>query len=354
MLKGRRNGVAVVALAACAIALGAAPCAAEWRRIDSPNFVVVGDVGAGRLRDIAVEFEGFRETLGRVLAGGVTSTAVPTVVVVFPTDRAFTPVKPLYRGKAVELGGMFISGRDLNYIAIVADGQPERMRTVFHEYAHLIVSNVLRNPPAWLNEGLAEYYSAYRVERGGRVAILGAPLGSHLAELSMRTLMPIDELLKVDETSPFYNEGDRRSVFYAQSWALMHLLLMGQPNRTAEMAVYLKGVDAGVATAKAWRDAFGSADLDKELRNYVRRSSFTMTQFTFPDKLASFDAAVATVPPAEAQGFLAELLIAQRRHEEAAGLLAKPSKLDPANARVKVLAALRSSPGGSECAEATH
>jgi hypothetical protein len=66
----------------------AAPCAAEWRRLDSPNFIVIGDVGASTLKDIAVKFEGFRETLGGVLSSQVTATAVPTVVVVFLSDRA--------------------------------------------------------------------------------------------------------------------------------------------------------------------------------------------------------------------------------------------------------------------------
>ncbi len=44
---------------AMAISLAtAAPVQAQWRRIDSPNFVVMGDVAAVDLRDLAVKFEG--------------------------------------------------------------------------------------------------------------------------------------------------------------------------------------------------------------------------------------------------------------------------------------------------------
>jgi hypothetical protein len=51
-----------------ALTLGAtSPCAADWRRIDSPNFVVVGDVAAPALRNVAMEFEGFREALTGVM-----------------------------------------------------------------------------------------------------------------------------------------------------------------------------------------------------------------------------------------------------------------------------------------------
>jgi hypothetical protein len=35
--------------------LVARPCAAEWRRVDSPNFVVVGDASAATLRDISLK-----------------------------------------------------------------------------------------------------------------------------------------------------------------------------------------------------------------------------------------------------------------------------------------------------------
>ncbi len=92
MLPVRRRAIcAAASLVLCALA--ASPCAAEWRRVDSPNFVVVGDVSAGTLRDISLKFEGFRETLSRVLTDRVTGTAVPTVVLVLSSDRAFAPCR---------------------------------------------------------------------------------------------------------------------------------------------------------------------------------------------------------------------------------------------------------------------
>jgi hypothetical protein len=50
----------LAALVACVMWVSAAvPCGAEWRRIDTPNFTVIGDVSARTLRDVAVKFEGF-------------------------------------------------------------------------------------------------------------------------------------------------------------------------------------------------------------------------------------------------------------------------------------------------------
>jgi hypothetical protein len=221
------------------------PAGAEWRRVDSPNFVVVGEVGTRELRDMAVKFEGFRETLSRVLIEGATATPVPTVVIVFSSDRAFTPVKPRYNGKPIEAAGYFMPRQDANYIAIVADGRQDRLNIVFHEYAHLITSNTARNVPTWLSEGLAEYYSTFEVTKGGQQALLGRPVGEHLDLLREARLLSLDELLNVDSRSSLYNEGNRRSIFYAQSWALTHLILLGQPTRTKALLAYLTSVAEG-------------------------------------------------------------------------------------------------------------
>ena len=111
--------------------LAALPCAADWHRVDSPNFVVIGDLSGGDLRTVAKKFEGFRETLSRVLSDNVTATAVPTIVIVFPSDRSFTPFKPRYEGKVVSLSGIFVGRQDINYIGVVSGGD-ESLRIVFH------------------------------------------------------------------------------------------------------------------------------------------------------------------------------------------------------------------------------
>ncbi len=59
------RAVRALAIAAAVLVAGAAaPPQSQWRRLDSPNFIVIGEVAAGDLRDVAVKFEGFRETSG--------------------------------------------------------------------------------------------------------------------------------------------------------------------------------------------------------------------------------------------------------------------------------------------------
>src|SRR6476661_3296549 len=107
------------AIAVGAVLLAAAPVhAAQWVRVETPNFVVFGEVGEKRTRDVASEFERFREALARVLSGAATRAPVPTTVVVFDNGKSFEPYRPLYNGKAVELAGMFSSDRDVNRVVL--------------------------------------------------------------------------------------------------------------------------------------------------------------------------------------------------------------------------------------------
>ena len=317
----------------------AVPCAAEWRRLDSPNFIVIGDVGGNTLRDIAVKFEGFRETLGRVLSSQVTATAVPTVVVVFPSDRAFKPFMPKFEGRTVEVGGLFVPGQDVNYIGVNSSGGDEALSIVFHEYAHLMMSNVARNLPAWLGEGLAEYYSTYQVV-DGKKAKLGMAVRSHIAELRDTTMLPLEQLLNVTHASPLYNEGSRRSVFYAQSWALTHMLLLGQPSRAQQFGTYLSTLGSGVPSMEAWKQVFDSKTIAEALQQYVRLGAFYYREYVFSEKLASLDAKPQPLASADAEAFLSDFLLGQERNAEAQERLGKALSAGPGSAWSTTIAAL--------------
>lgn len=318
------------------VSMIAAPAYGEWRRVDSPNFVVIGDVSARDLRDITIKFEGFRETLGRLLGPRAIAAAVPTVVVVFPTDYAIGPFRPKYQGKPVDVAGLFLPGRDVNHLAIVNDGNAERMRIVFHEYAHLVTSNSGQTLPLWLSEGLAEYYSTFELWTDRRNAIMGGLIDEHIERLHDTVLIPIAELLKLDHSSPLYNEGSRRSVLYAQSWALTHFIILGEPSRVPQLTDYLERVWSGVPTDEAWQKAFGAWNMDRELDQYIRRRSYRAVRYTFSEALGKFDVPANPIPAADVQPYLAELLMILDDHDAAAARLAQAAKQDPANARARV------------------
>ena len=108
----------------------------------------------------------------------------------------------------------------------------------------MLVQNAVRSVPTWLNEGLAEYYSGYRLDTGGKGAIVGRPLAHHVLLLRER-YMPLSELIAVDESSPLYNEGSKRSIFYAESWALTHYVMTEMPKGAAAINRYIAATAEG-------------------------------------------------------------------------------------------------------------
>jgi tetratricopeptide (TPR) repeat protein/soluble cytochrome b562 len=84
----------------------------------------------------------------------------------------------------------------------------------------------------------------------------------------------------VTEKSPEYNEIDRRGGFYAESWALVHYLISGNPERRRQASEYLRLVQAGTPPDQIFAKAFGTdpAALEHELRVYIQKKLFDYTR----------------------------------------------------------------------------
>jgi hypothetical protein len=324
----------------CAAAI-AAPSDAQWRRLDTPNFIVIGDVPARDLRAAGARFEGFREALGSILNDRLTTSLVPTVVVVFSSDGAFTPFKPRFQGRRVDVDGVFLQGRHVNYIAIVNGRDDEPQRVIMHEFAHLLVANTGLEVPLWLHEGLAEYYSTLVLSETGEAALVGRFIQDHLNRLNRTKLLTLAEMLGVGPGSPLYNEDSRRSVFYAQSWALAHMLMNGEPRRGKELGQYLEHLSSGRPAAEAWTAAFGTADIMAELERYIRRLQFTAFAFKLSGKVASLeDTPAVDLPRTDSDAWLGHLLVQLDAFDDAAARFASVEKRDPSNVRARIGLAL--------------
>lgn len=331
--------VALLAALFCVLPLQAR--AAAWVRVETPNFVVLGEASEKRVREVAEQFERFRQALGRVLPGAATTAAVPTIVIVFDTQRSFEPYRPRFNGKSIEVGGYFVATNNQNLVALAFEDRDRALRTVFHEYAHLVVANLVRDLPVWVSEGLAEYYSTFSVQDEGRTAVMGTPIVEHLFRLNQERLIPHQELLAVDQSSSLYNEGERRSVFYAQSWALVHMLTMGKPDQSRALAEYVTLTATGTPSAQAWAKVFGALDINGEIQRYVNRPRLNAVRYRFDEEIPRVRGAVSTATASDVDAALADLLHHIELTDEATARLEKTMTMQPASARARALLALR-------------
>jgi tetratricopeptide (TPR) repeat protein len=215
---------------------------------------------------------------------------------------------------------------------------------IFHEYVHQLTNNTLGDEPAWFSEGLAEYYSTFDVDKD-RIVKLGLIVPDHLRFLREQKLLPLRTLFAVDHNSPYYNERDKQSMFYAQSWALVHYLILGdKEQRLPQLGKFLDLIRSGLSYEKAFPQAFGTefATVEKELKDYVRQTSYPAKRVTFERKLElDSEMTTATLSEAEVQAYLGDLLVHLNAQPDAEKRLQQALALDPdssiANASMGIL-----------------
>src|SRR5262249_15214216 len=136
---------------------------ARWTTLSTGTLTIVGDQSPATLRDVALQIEQFSTVVGGLIRNADRPLSVPAVVFVVGSRKSLEPLLPLYKGKPANLAGYFAHGQDSNYIVLSLEGFDESAAITYHEYTHLLVKNAVTALPVWLNEGLAEYYSSYRL-----------------------------------------------------------------------------------------------------------------------------------------------------------------------------------------------
>jgi len=131
------------------------------------------------MRKVATKLEQFRVALSIIFPKTKLTTATRTTVILFKSDDGFRPFKPRYKGKIEdEVGGYFLSGPQMNYMVLAA-GETRGVspyEIIFHEYEHSVTHNNFLRIPAWLDEGLAEFYSSFETSDQDKKATLGSPI----------------------------------------------------------------------------------------------------------------------------------------------------------------------------------
>ena len=298
-----------------------------WVSVRTKNFFMLGNASEKDIRKVGLKLEQFREVFTRLFPGIKFKTPVPTTVVVFKSDSSFAPFKP-----GANLAGFFQPGQEVNYIALTTEvrGQQDPFTVIFHEYTHLLVDNTFRSAPVWFNEGLAEYYSTFSITDDQKIR-LGTPIGNHVFLLRESKMLPLRTLFEVDHKSPHYNESKKQSIFYAQSWALMHYLIIGKAGKVEQLGKFMNLLAAKVPMEQAFQQAFETSfeAMEKDLRDYVKKDRYNVIDGHFERKLELDTNTEATeLTEAEAQAYLGDLLLHSYR-KEAYTYLDRALKLDP-------------------------
>ena len=322
--------VKILMLAALLAAAGEAPAAdAEWRRVQSKNFELVGDASENELRSVAVRLEQFRLVFTQLFPQLKFSSPIPTRVVVFRDKLSFDRFKPVEWA-----AGYFQPGEDVNYIVLpFGEKETENYPTIFHEYTHFLIDNSLgrSKAPPWLNEGIAEYYETFAIENE-RTVTLGGVHAAHLQLLQRTPPIPFETFFATDYYTLHKQSKQNAQLFYAQAWALIHYLLNGENGaRRARFDKFVELLISGSQPNEAFRKAFETdpAALEAEFKKYVAQKEHAATVLPLREKPV-FDGELQTfaVTEPQAKAFQGDLLYHTRRYDEAEQLLREALALD--------------------------
>lgn len=204
--------------------------AADWITLRGAGVELVSDASEKTVRATLQRLAEIRA----VLPSAAEPDALPLRIFLFAKESQFRAYAPNQTAD-----GFYQSGFDRDYIAMRAG--VDLPRVAAHEYVHFAMHQRGVARPAWLEEGLAEFYSNY----DGRQ--LGRPIPEHLRLLEGQWLSA-EEMNQPRELRPLY---------YAQSWALVHMLRREAafPERVTarmldELRIYLKSL-RGVAAKAA-------------------------------------------------------------------------------------------------------
>jgi tetratricopeptide (TPR) repeat protein len=315
----------------CLTVFSTAQAKDNWTSVRSKNFTLIGNAGEKDIRLVANRLEQFRTVFALLFPALKLNSPVPTTVIVFKSDSSYKPFKV-----NPNVTGYFQPGEDVNYITLTSEksSEDQPFRTIFHEYVHLLVENTMgATVPLWFNEGLAEYYSTFDITDENRKVILGDLVRNHVLYLREQKLLPLRTLFAVDYKSPYYNEGNKMNIFYAESWMLMHYMLQGESQkRRPQLARFVDLVRSKLTVDEAFQQAFQiSLDaFEKDFKSYVQGAKYMATAVSFEKKL-DFDSEMQSAPvtEGEAQAYLGDLLLHTRRYNDAESHLQQALTLSP-------------------------
>jgi hypothetical protein len=296
--------------------LAALPLAAQvndtWIRVTSSHFEMYATCDQKKAREAILHFERVRDFF--MEASPVKPPAeFPTRIIIFKNSDLFYIYAPNRT-----IAAFFAAGPLRDSIAM---GEPsaESYPVTIHEYVHLVIRHSGLSLPLWLNEGWAEVYSTLRPVKDG-VAV-GDLIDRHVKDLGQGQWLSLSDLQAIGHDSPGYNEASRQGMFYAESWALTHMLYLS-PDYKKNFGAFIGALNKGRSLDDALQLAFSKteAQVFADLRDYLNRKKLFGTVFMTPFEKSGENPVVTPVTSYDTWLMLADLHTASHHLTEASRL----------------------------------
>jgi tetratricopeptide (TPR) repeat protein len=260
----------------------------KWIEVHTSHFSVLSDAGEKRGREVALRMEQMRTVFGQVLLKNKLKMPVPITVIALKSDKQYGLVAPAKQNMAA---GFYVPGWDRIYIVLNLF-ETDPWQAVAHPLAHYFLN--YNYPPAagWFDEGLAEYFGSIHI--GKQVEIGGDPelqpdwhedvfdemrrdpnTPQSLTQLlSSPVWLSMVDLFTMKHDGSGTREGTHNTMYYAQSWMIVHYLV--NKNKMPEAGTYFDLVqNQKVPVDKAMVQAFDMSpeQMEDAVKTYFKSLS---------------------------------------------------------------------------------
>ena len=350
--------IPVITLIACFLMAPIKAGAADeprWIEVHTAHFSVITDAGEKRGKEVTLRLEQMRAVAGRLLLRSKLIMPVPLTVIALKNDKDYARIAPVIKGQPTNAPGFLLNGEDRAWIVLNLFAE-EPWRAIAHPLAHMILNYNYPPTQGWFDEGFAEYFSSIRVSDKqveiGADPELAPSWKEDLLENQSENRNPpksLTELLNAPiwismpdlftvKHDPNATEGSHHTLFYAQSWIVMHYLL--NKEKLSQAGTYFDLVqNQRVAPEQAIQQAFGmtAAQLEDAVKGYFHSQAalfraldearasantrpLTPQPISFPALLGPDDVAmnVTPIPDPDAQANVADVMARLPEHREQA------------------------------------
>jgi tetratricopeptide (TPR) repeat protein len=230
----------------------------SWIRVSSAHFSVLTNGGEKNGRDVIARFEQMRSVFAQLLSKTKVNMPVPLDIIAVRSDEEYARLAPLQRGHPISAPGFFLAGEDRDYIVLDLSADSS-WRAISHPFAHLLLNFNYPPTQGWFDEGFAEYFSSMRMDN--RQVLLGGdpessfpwrddlvenPVHDQNSGKSFTELLSVPVWLSISDLFTTrheitYQEGTHHTLFYAESWMVMHYLI--SQNKLSETGTYFGSVE---------------------------------------------------------------------------------------------------------------
>lgn len=280
----------------------------HWLRVSSDHFVVLTDAGQKAGHDTAARFEQMRAMFGQLLMRNKIRMGEPLEIVAIGSDKEYQQLAPTANGPVPP--GIWIPGEDRIFI-MLNFARPDSWRAIEHSFAHYWLDYNYPPTPAWFDEGFAEYFASLNltsknaefgsdpelnpVYESGVAADEIGDVKSFTEILQNPVWLAWPDLFTMKNRVVNGREGTHHTLFYAQSWILVHYLI--NKDKLSDAGKYFGLVELQkVPVEQAIQQAFGMTpeQLDHEVKDYFHSLTPLFTSLDASKRSGMADSAEGT------------------------------------------------------------